>query len=58
MNQGLEVDDDTETAPDNFPLVDTPDDETIFEGQTWRWDGIDRRAVVSHNQNEPSLKNV
>ena len=39
----------------NFPLVDTPVDDTLFEGQTWGWDSIDRRAVVVHNQNDPSF---
>ena len=46
-NQGLEVDDDIEPAPDNVPLVDTPDSDTLFEGKTWGWYGIDRRAVVA-----------
>ena len=55
-NQGLEVDDDTEPAPKNFTLVDTPTTDTIFEGHTWGWDGIDFRAVVAQNQNEPYFK--
>ena len=29
----------------------------MFEGQTWGRDGIDFRAVVSQNKNEPSFKN-
>ena len=57
-NQVLEVDDDTEPAPNNVPLVYTPDANTLFEGHTWGWDDINFRAVVAHNQNEPSLKNV
>ena len=56
-NQGLEVDDDMEPAPDNVPLVDTPADNTLFEGQTWGWYGIDSCAIVAQNQNEPSFKN-
>ena len=56
-NQGLEVDDDMELAPDNVHLVHTPDADTLFDGQTWGWDGIDCRAVVAHNQNETSVKN-
>ena len=46
-----------ETAPNNVPLLDTPDDDTLFEGQTWGWYGIDFRAVVEHNHNDPSFKN-
>ena len=46
-NQGLEVDDDMEPAPKNVPLVENPAADTLFEGQTWRWDGIDHRAVVA-----------
>ena len=57
MNQGLEFDDEMEPSPENVPLVDTPTADTLFEGQTWGWDGIDCRAVVAHNQNEPSFKN-
>ena len=44
-------------APDNVPLVDNPASDTLFEGQAWGWDGIDRRVVVAQNQNEPSFKN-
>ena len=46
-----------EPAPDNVPSFDTPAADTLFEGQTWGWNGIDRRAVVAQNQNEPSFKN-
>ena len=46
-----------EPAPKNVTLVDTPDADTLFEVHTWGWDGIDYRAVVSHNQNDPSFKN-
>ena len=53
----MDVDDDMEPAPDNFPLVETPSAATLFEGHIWGWDGIYRHAVVSKNQNEPSLKN-
>ena len=47
-----------EPPPKNVPLVDTPASETLFEEHTWGWRGIDCRAVVAHNHNEPSLKNV
>ena len=56
-NKGLEVDDDMLPAPKNVPLVETPYYDTLFEGHTWGWDGINRRAVVAQNQNEPSFKN-
>ena len=56
-NQGREVDDDMEPAPKNVRLVDTNADNTLFEGQTWGWYGIDCRAVVAQNQNEHSFKN-
>ena len=54
----MEVDYDMELDPNNVPLVDTHYYETMFEGQTWGWDGIDFRAVVAQNQNEPSFKNI
>ena len=53
----MEVDDYMEPASDNVPLVDTPDADTMFEGQIWGWCGIDSSAVVAQNQNEPSFKN-
>ena len=45
-----------EPAPKNVTLVNTPAYDTLFEVQTWGWDGIDFRAVVAQNQNGPSLK--
>ena len=45
-----------EPDPDNVPLVENPDAETLFEGQTWGWDGIDFCAVAAQNQNEPPFK--
>ena len=56
-NQWLEVDDYMEPDPNNVPLVNATAADTLFEGHTWVWDGIDCRSVVSHNQNEPSFKN-
>ena len=41
-----------ESSTKNVPSVETPSADTLFEGQTWGWDGIDRRAVVAQNQNE------
>ena len=42
-----------EPSHNNVPLVNTPDSDTLFEGHKWGWDGIDCRAVVSQNQNDP-----
>ena len=50
-NQELEVGDDTEPSPNNVPLADTPDSDTLFEGQTWGCNDIDLWAVAAHNQN-------
>ena len=38
-------------------MIDTTADDTMFEGNTWGWDGIDSRDVIAQNQNEPSFKN-
>ena len=46
-----------EPAPDNVPSVDNPASDILFEGQAWGWDGIDRRAMVAQNHNEPTFKN-
>ena len=54
----MEVDDDMEPSPDNFPLVDLPDSKTLFEVQTWGWDVIDLCAVVAQNQNEPTVTSL
>ena len=58
MNQGLEVDYDMKPDPNHVTLVNTPADEKLFEGQTWGWDGTNRRSVVAQDYNEPSFKNV
>ena len=57
-NQDMEVDDDMEPAPENVPLFDNPASDTLFEVQTWGWDGIYFRDMVAQNQNEPSFKSV
>ena len=46
-----------EPAPDNVPSIENPAADTLFEGQTWGWDGIDHRSMVAQNHNEPSFKN-
>ena len=48
--EGFEVDDDNDPAPENVPgLFDVPPevvDGGLFEGQSWGWDGIDRRQTA------------
>ena len=56
-NQGLEVDNGMEPALNKFPLVYTPDSDTLFEGQKLSWYGIDCHVVVAHNQKETCSKN-
>ena len=58
--QGFEVDDDNDPAPEDVP--DASDaapaaHDNLYEGQSWGWDGIDRRVVVGRNYNEPSFPN-
>ena len=43
----MEVDYDMEPDTEFFPLVDNTAVDTLFEGQTWGWDGIDCCAVVA-----------
>ena len=46
-NQGFDVDDDNEPVPENVPTDDGPtvdDNNGLYDGQSWGWDGIDRRA--------------
>ena len=46
-----------EPAPNNFPSVETPAADTLFEGQAWVLYGMGLCYVVVQNQNEPSFKN-
>jgi hypothetical protein len=48
-DEGFEVDDDNNPAPENIPgLFNVPAvvDGGLFEGQSWGWDGIDRRQTA------------
>ena len=47
-NQGFNVDDDRESAPEHVPTEPevANQDSGLKEGQSWGWDGIDRRAIV------------
>ena len=56
IGKGTEVDDDMEPFTIHVSLVDTPASDKLFEGHTWVWYCIDRRAAVSHNHNELSFK--
>ncbi len=54
-NQGLEVDDDNQPAPENVP--EPPMTTNLYAGQTWGWDGIDQREVVINTKNDASFEN-
>ncbi len=56
QNQGLEVDDDNEPAPENIPensqvLVTT----NLYPGQTWGWDGIDQKEFIIQTKKVQAL---
>jgi len=57
--EGFEVDDDNDPAPENVPgLFVVPPavvDGGLFEGQSWGWDGIDRRQTAGGRYDEPSF---
>ncbi len=56
-NQGLEVDDDNEPAPENIPAVgDIPLQTNLYPGQTWGWDGIDQRELVIQTKKDASFE--
>jgi hypothetical protein len=57
--QGFEVDDDNKPAPENEPELwdKAPVVNDLYEGQSWGWDGINRRIVAGGNYNEPSFPN-
>ena len=44
---GLKFYDYIEPVPESFSLVDFTAADTLFEGHTWGWDGIDFRDVVA-----------
>ena len=59
-NMGFEVDDDNEPAPENVPAANAPrpNGATLYEGQEWGWDGIDRRAMMQGSlYNDPKFTN-
>ena len=48
QGQGFEVDDDNDLAPENIPADGDvrPINLDLYEGQSWGWDGIDRRIMM------------
>lgn len=48
--EGFEVDDDNEALPENVPVAGAPpvevNEDGLYRGQSWGWDGIDKRAVA------------
>ncbi len=59
-NQGLEVDDDNEPAPENIPTNyanEVPLTTSLYPGQRWGWDGIDQREVAIQTKNGAGFEN-
>ena len=58
-NEGFEVDDDNDPAPENIPApAEAPpvvNEGGLYEGQTWGWDGIDHRQMAGGGYDEPSF---
>jgi hypothetical protein len=59
-NEGFEVDDDNDPAPENIPdPAEAPPvviEAGLYEGQTWGWDGVDRRHTAGGRYDEPSFQ--
>jgi hypothetical protein len=57
-NQGFNVNNDREPAPKNIPTETetTNQDSGLKEGQSWGWDGIDRRAMVKPEKEGHTFK--
>jgi hypothetical protein len=55
--EGFEVDDDNDPAPENIPAIwdETPVANDLFEGQSWGWDGVDRRVTAGGNYDLPFI---
>ena len=55
--EGFEVDDDNDPAPENIPVGAPPAVSTdgLYQGQSWGWDGIDKRHQVGGGFEEPSF---
>ena len=59
--EGFEVNDDNEALPENVPIMGAPpvkvNEDGLCRGQSWGWDGIDKRAVVGGGYEEPLFTN-
>ncbi len=56
-NQGLEVDDDNEPAPENVPrLGENSNHDNLNEGQSWGFDFIDQRAITGVVDQSPMFQ--
>ena len=59
QNLGLDVDDDNAPTPENIPTADTPvpTSQGLYPGQSWGWDGVDRRRAIVHSDNNAGFHN-
>jgi hypothetical protein len=59
--EGFEVDNDNKALPENIPQPGGPaievNQDGLYWGQSWGWDGIDRRAISGGGYEEPSFTN-
>jgi hypothetical protein len=57
--EGFEVNDDNDPAPENIPQGNEPVkiDGNLYEGQTWGWNGVDRRVTEGGNYDGSSFTN-
>ncbi len=59
--EGFEVDDDNEALPENVPVPGAPavkvSADGLYRGQTWGWDGINKRATTGAGYKDLSFKN-
>jgi hypothetical protein len=58
-NQGFDVDDDNEPAVENIPTGEEPttNNGSLKEGQSWEWDGINRRSIVKPEEEGHTYEN-
>jgi hypothetical protein len=59
--EGFEVDDNNEALPENVPVPGATTVEVradgLYQGQTWGWDGIDKRASAGAGYKDMMFKN-
>ena len=58
-DQGFCIYDDNEPSPENIPTGEEAQllDSGFKEGQSWEWDGIDRRSIVKPKKEGHTYKN-